>query len=137
MRRRQLLFASLAVPLACAAETRPAAVRGRLTQPGGKPPILETPDHKFIPLDGDAATLGVLRDKRLAEADLEALGQPSPGGVFQVGPIHTKAMFVHKDGNRLLITYWCDVCSIRTYTPGICWCCQEETALDLRKPEKE
>ena len=25
------------------------------------------------------------------------------------------------------------VCSIRTYTPGICYCCQDETALDLRE----
>ena len=137
MRRRQFLSASLAAPLVYAAEPRPAAVRGQLTQPEGKPPALETREHKFIPLAADAATLGVLQDKRLAGVDLEALGELSSGGVFQVGPIHTKSMFVHKDGSRLLITYWCDLCSIRTYTPGVCWCCQEETALELRKPEKD
>ncbi|MSV28734.1 MAG: hypothetical protein EXQ52_08315 [Bryobacterales bacterium] len=137
MRRRQFLSASLAVPLAYAAESGTATVRGKLTQLEGKAPALETQEHKFIPLGGDLATLGVLQDKRLAGVDLEALGEPSPGGAFQVGPIHTKAMFVHKDGSRLLITYWCDLCSIRTYTPGVCWCCQEETAVDLRKPEAE
>jgi hypothetical protein len=36
-----------------------------------------------------------------------------------------------------VITYWCDVCSIRTYTPGKCWCCQQETTLDLRDPDQQ
>jgi hypothetical protein len=35
-----------------------------------------------------------------------------------------------------MITYWCDVCSIRAYTPGPCVCCQQETTLDLRDPDK-
>ena len=55
---------------------------------------------------------------------------------FVVDPIHTRAMFVHKDGHVKVITYWCDVCSIRTYTPGPCWCCQKETLLDLRDPDQ-
>ena len=54
-----------------------------------------------------------------------------------VDPMHTKAMFVYKDGKKSRITYWCDLCSIRTYTPGICMCCQQETQLDLRDPDKE
>jgi hypothetical protein len=137
MVRRRFLFASLAIPAAFAGEPAPAAVRGKLGQPAGRLPELETAERGFIPLDGDDATRGVLRDKRLAAADLEAIGVLSSAGVFQVGPIHTKAMFVHKDGNRFAITYWCDVCSIRTYTPGLCLCCQEDTALDLRKPENE
>jgi hypothetical protein len=42
-------------------------------------------------------------------------------------------MFVHQGGKRLFVTYWCDVCSIRTYTPGLCLCCRKETDLDLRE----
>ena len=42
-----------------------------------------------------------------------------------------------KDGHVKVITYWCDVCSIRTYTPGPCWCCQKETLLDLRDPDQD
>ena len=27
--------------------------------------------------------------------------------------------------------YRCDVCNIDAFVPGLCWCCQEETELDL------
>ena len=128
------LLALLAVAsLAAAAES--VSVRGKLVQQPGKPPAVETRDGKLIALDGDEPTRGVLNDKRLAGFDLEAKGRFTAPGRFQVDPIHTRAMFVFKDGRARLITYWCDVCSIRTYTPGLCWCCQEETTLDLRDPE--
>ena len=115
----------------------PAAttIRGKLTQQDSKPAIVIS-DHQIAPLDGDGPTRGILNDKRLAGADLEAAGHFA-GAVFMVDPIHTKALHVHKDGKRLTISYWCDTCSIRTYTPGICWCCQEETELDLRDDGKE
>jgi hypothetical protein len=61
------------------------------------------------------------------------VGERGQGGVFVVDPIHKKAMFVVRGGKRLFVTYWCDICSIRTYTPGKCWCCQEETELDIRE----
>jgi hypothetical protein len=111
------------------------ALRGKLASaPDGKP-ALKTADGKLIPLTGDEDTIGVLKDQRLAGADFEVIGAFA-GDQFKVNPIHTRAMFVHKDGKRLMVTYWCDVCAIRTYTPGICWCCREETALDLREPDK-
>ena len=75
----------------------------------------------------------VLGDKRLAGMELELVGHFKNPGTFTVNPIHTKAMFVLKDSKKLFITYWCDVCSIRTHSPGRCWCCQEETNLDLRE----
>jgi hypothetical protein len=65
----------------------------------------------------------VLNDKRLAGFDLEAKGRFT-------GP-------VHKDGHVKVITYWCDVCSIRTYTPGPCRCGQKEPLLDLRDPDED
>ena len=110
-------------------------MRGKLVQQPGKPPAVETRDGKLIALDGDEPTRGVLKDKRLAGLDLEAKGRFTGPARFQVDPIHTRAMFVFKDGKARLITYWCDTCSIRTYTPGLCWCCQEETTLDLRDPD--
>ena len=127
-----LVFAGL-----CFADAGSVTVRGKLTQKPGQPPAIETSDHKFIPLDGDVPTQGVLKDKRLAGADLEVRGHYTSGDAFTVDPMHTKAMFVYKDGKKSRITYWCDLCSIRTYTPGICMCCQQETALDLRDPDKE
>lgn len=131
------LFAAVLFAMACFAETPATTIRGKLTQRDGKAPAIETAGHKFINLDGDEPTRGVLRDKRLAGVDIEATGHFSAADLFLVDPIHTRALHVYHDGKRHLISYWCDVCSIRTYTPGICWCCQAETALDLQDSERE
>lgn len=132
------LLLSGCLAAACLAQSPPSAtVRGILVQRSGKPPAVETAAHQIIFLDGDGPTKGVLNDHRLAGFDLEAKGHFTAPDQFLVDPIHTKAMFVHKDGHVKVITYWCDVCSIRTYTPGPCWCCQKETLLDLRDPDQD
>ena len=95
--------------------------------------MLSLPDGAAIPLRGDAPTMQVLADDRLNGVDLQISGQRNASGAIDIGPIHTRAMKVLRDGKALLITYWCEVCSIRTYAPGICVCCQDETALDLRE----
>jgi hypothetical protein len=136
MRRRDALLL-LALPAACFAEAAAATVaaaaptiRGKLTQRDGKP-ALELSDHRLIAVDGDESTRGVLNDPRLAGADLEAVGHLTSPNLFVVDPIYTKAMHVYKNGKRLSISYWCATCSIRTYTPGNCVCCQQWTDLDL------
>jgi hypothetical protein len=128
MRRRVLLL----LPAAAfhAAASSPASVRGKLL--ASDPPAIETPDGRRIPVDGDDQVRGVLRDKRVIGSDFEVVGSLDPNGVFQAAPIHENPLFVHKSGQRLFVTYWCDICAIRTRTPGVCWCCQEETELDLR-----
>ena len=137
MRFRDLsILAVLTVVAAFAAAPATSSIRGKLTQQDGKPAI-ELNGHKLIALDGDEPTRGILNDKRLAGADMEATGHFANSGVFAVDPIHTKALHVYKDGKRRTISYWCDTCSIRTYTPGICWCCQQDTALDLQDDDKE
>jgi hypothetical protein len=129
-RRFFLLLGSLRLP---AAGPR-TALRGRLAQSPLKPPMLRTPDGKMVELQGDEATMGVLRDTRLKDDDFEALGEFTGADRFRIDPIHERAMFVYRGGKRLVITYWCETCAIRTYTPGICICCQEETELDPRDP---
>ena len=69
-------------------------------------------------------------------ADLEAVGHLTSPNLFLVDPIYTKAMHVYKNGKRLSISYWCATCSIRTYTPGNCVCCQQWTDLDLEDDVK-
>ena len=133
VRRRHLLASLLFLPVISSAAGDPAGtLRGKLT----KGPALKTPDGKLISLSGDADTIGVLNDARLDGVDLEVNGKSDAPNRFTINPIHTRAIFVHKDGKRLLVTYWCDVCAIRTYTPGICWCCREDTALDLMDADK-
>lgn len=109
-------------------------MRGRLVQEEGQPPRIRTTEGRLVTLEGDPPTLGVLRDERLRAEDFEALGAFTGPDKFTVLPIHERAMFVWRKGKRLVITYWCDVCAIRTYSPGLCQCCQEPTALDPRDP---
>jgi hypothetical protein len=126
------------VLLPCLGQTpKSETLRGRLAQPDGGPPALETAVHKMIRLDGDEATRGVIGDQRLKGVEMEAKGHFTAPDRFLIDPIHTKAVLVHKDGRLKLVTYWCDVCSIRTYSPGPCWCCQKETTLDLRDPDEK
>ena len=136
--RLGVLLLSGCLAAACFGENpKPASIRGTLLQRPGKPPAIETADHHIISLDGDAPTQGVLNDKRLGGFDLEVKGHFTAPDHFLVDPIHTRAMFVHRDGHLKVITYWCDTCSIRTYAPGPCWCCQKETTLDLRDPDQD
>jgi hypothetical protein len=102
-----------------------------------KGPALKTSDGKLIHPTGDSATEGVLNDQRLLGMDMELLGHFESPDRFAVNPIHTRSIFVYKNGKRLVVTYWCDVCALRFYTPGKCWCCQQETELDLRDPDEK
>jgi hypothetical protein len=57
-------------------------------------------------------------------------------GALTTAPIHTRALFTYKNGHRSMGTCWRQACAIRTYKPGICWRCRDETAHDLIEPDK-
>jgi hypothetical protein len=132
MTRRYLLLS--AVPLAALRGQDKERARGRLIQESGLAPALLVSSGTTIQLAGDEASLAVLRDSRLKDADFEVVGQATAPNRFAVDPIHERALFVYRGGKRLVVTYWCEICSIRTYSPGQCVCCQEDTQLDLRDP---
>ena len=138
MQRRSFLLAFTAVPLGvvAAADGLPQQIlRGKLVKAADGRPAIET-GGKPKTLTGDESTLLVLNDRRLAGSDFEVVGGDSAGGTFAVNPIHMPSLFVYRDGKRLRVTYWCDICYIRTFSPGICWCCQQETKLDPVEPDK-
>ena len=145
MRRRQ--FSTIALTggvtlllrRARAATSQPAleTVKGKLIQHGDAPSTLQTDDGRTITLSGDDDSRKVLHDPRLAGVTLEGIGHFTTPDQFTLKPHFEKDMFVLKDGKRLLITYWCDICAIRTYAPGVCVCCQKWTDLDLRDPNQE
>jgi hypothetical protein len=118
---------------ALAAET----LHGKLDLHEGQPPILETAGHRKIALDGDETTRAVLGDLRVNGFEVEVRGHFTSPGNFLIDASHTHSLLVRRDGHLKLITYWCDVCSIRAYTPGPCRCCQRETTLDLRDPDEK
>ena len=138
-RRNILRLAASALPLlanAClplvTAQSAVGKIRGILKLNSSGSPVLAGKESE-ISIGGDIPTLAVFLDKRVHGLELELSGAFQPNGVFSTGPIHTKAMYVLRGDQRLFVTYWCDVCSIRTYSPGVCWCCQEETELDIRE----
>ncbi|MBZ5584341.1 MAG: hypothetical protein LAQ30_19435 [Acidobacteriia bacterium] len=128
----------LAAALFCAAsEPKTTTLRGKLIIAAGEPASLETADHQRVTLDGDESTRKILGDQRLNGYEVEAKGHFTAPRRFLIDPIHTRAMMVRQDGRLKMITYWCNVCSIRAYTPGPCVCCQRETTLDLRDPDAQ
>jgi hypothetical protein len=131
--RRSFLILLAGAPYSFAAPAD-SVLRGKLVQHDGKPPALETADHRLVPLTGDDATRKVLDDKRIAGMELEVTGHAASGGQFAIDRIETHSMVAIKDGKRYHVTYYCDVCAIRSFTPGLCVCCQQETRLDLIDP---
>lgn len=136
MVERRAFLSSLVLTLPVLRAQGSDSVRGKLISGPGDQPALQTQDGRIVFLDGDKPTIGVLKDGRIAGSDFEVLGASAPPDHFTVGPIHKRSMFVHKGDKKLMVTYWCDVCYIRTYSPGICWCCQKETDLDLIEREQ-
>jgi hypothetical protein len=131
MRGCLLLIVAAALVLH-AAEPKTETIEGRLSIQPGAPATLVTADHRTIELDGDKPTRLVLHDTRIDGMHVHATGHFTAVGRFLIDPQHKRALTVHKDDGEKMITYWCDVCGIRSYTPGPCVCCQAETELDLR-----
>src|SRR5437879_13684002 len=85
------------------------SIRGKLIQRDGKP-ALELSDHKLVPLDGDEPTRGVLKDKRLAGADLDATGHFTNPDQLLVGAIHTEGPPVCHGHNAPMLSNCYAVC---------------------------
>jgi hypothetical protein len=135
IRRRALVLLSAAAASLARAADEVAHVRGRLFQNPSQPPAIDTADGRHVVCEGDEETIAVLRDERLKDSDFEAVGRFVTSNRLQILPIHERALFVYRGGKKLVVTYWCPVCSIRTYSPGKCVCCQKETEFDPRDPK--
>lgn len=133
----RVLLLTLAVATASLASGPTPNARGKLTQQPGKPPAIEMANKQILYLNGDAPTVSILKDKRLAGVDLEVKGHFTSPNQFEIDTIENRALLVHKGDKLYRVTYYCDVCSIRTYSPGPCPCCQEETRLDLIDPSQD
>jgi hypothetical protein len=80
---------------------------------------LVTDDNKIYPLIKDDASRMLYKDAQLLNRPVRLTGRLVPGsGLLQVVNIHT---FV--EGKLHSVYYWCDICTIKTYEPGICACC--------------
>lgn len=136
--RIQLLRVTLAFLLLGTALAGPAlTLRGHLVVgPDGasrkdKRLVFVTNEGKEYSLSGDSVTEAQLRDPQLAGRQWELQGTVQPDGHFEV-----RRLFTLKDGKRHRVTYYCEVCHIRTHEPGRCMCCQDDTELqEIPAPE--
>jgi hypothetical protein len=111
-------------------------IRGKLIQPDSGPVSLVTGSTK-IEIRADKDSESILRDRRLAPLEIALHGHAVDATHFRLDPFFLKPINAVKDGKEMLVTYYCDVCSIRYYTPGRCVCCQEETRVDLHDESGE
>lgn len=133
---RVCLCVLAAVFLGAAAEPQTQTLEGKLVITEGQPPLVETAAHTRIHLEGDETTRSVLTDVRLNGFTVQTKGHFTAPERFLIDPSHTRPMLVRQEGKLKMITYWCEVCHIRAYTPGPCVCCFRETTLDLRDPNQ-
>ena len=105
-------------------------LRGRVETVGDGDPQKDTPltfvtsDGKRVTVAGDRFSNGQLLDPRLAEREWELEGKFHPDGHFEI-----LKLFTISQGKRNRVTYWCEICYIRSHEPGRCMCCQAETEL--------
>jgi hypothetical protein len=79
---------------------------------------LKTDDGKVYPLVNDAGARMFFKDAALLKRPMSLTGRLVAGSFLQV----VAAQSV-RDGKLHDLYYWCDICTIRTYQPGICECC--------------
>jgi len=111
-------------------------LRGKLVLTDGKPPAVETAEHKLVGPGWRRAHPQGPRRSRLNGFEIKAKVRFMAPDRFPIDPIHTRALLARQGGKLRMITYWCDTCSIRSFTPGPRVCCQRETTLDLRDPDE-
>ena len=121
---RLSLTLAAAVALSAGPADQDQVLRGRIRQQAGGPPVLQTADGKLYAVAGDEFTRGQMADPKLNGREIELEGRLTGSGAFEAAKIYTL-----KDGKRFRVTYWCDICAIRTHMPGRCMCCQAETEL--------
>jgi len=120
--------------LGAAAETQ--TLDGNLVIAEGQAPLLEMAGHKLIHLDGDETTRSVLTDVRLNGFTVQAKGHFTAPDKFLIDPSHTRSMLVRQEGRLKMITYWCEVCHIRAYTPGRACAATAKPRWNLRDPSQ-
>jgi len=127
--RRFILLSALLSAHLAGAEPKGGAspkrtLRARLIAPVEDPVRVrdEQGDEYVLELDVDGTH--TLHDPILVDRMWEFEGRRTPEGRFEVSK-----MFTIKDGVRHKVTYYCEVCHIVSFRPGLCMCCQDDVAL--------
>ncbi len=77
--------------------------------------------YKFLPADPRSE---IFSDSRIRTQELEISGWLVGGNRLQIVEIHSV-----RDEQLNEVYYRCDVCNIKSYAPGPCWCCGQKFQL--------
>ena len=114
-----------AAALAAADASERVTVRGTITAVEDEPIVLTTDSGAALELIVEEAdTFHTFHDPELADRTWELEGFHRGDNQFEV-----RALFTIKDGERFKVTYYCEICHITSYRPGMCMCCQEDVEL--------
>jgi hypothetical protein len=80
--------------------------------------------HRLSPTDPRVV---MLTDKRVRSRELQITAWQDEDGELAI--VHLYSVI---DGQLHEPYYYCETCSIRSYTPGPCWCCQKP--FEFREP---
>ena len=84
--------------------------------------VLVSEDGKVHPLVKDAGSRMFFLDAKLRKRLVRLTGRLLPNSTYlQVVNVHS-----YVKGQLHDVYYWCDICTIRGFEPGICDCCGEK-----------
>jgi hypothetical protein len=83
--------------------------------------------HRLSPADPRVV---MLTDRRVRARELQITAWQDEDGQLAIVHLYTVI-----DGRLHEPYYYCTTCSIRAYTPGLCWCCQKP--FEFREPPVE
>ncbi len=93
---------------------------------------LETPDGELLPIMKEDRGRGFWKDQRLRGIELELQVRRYKG----VPLVQVLRVYRLKDGKKVELDYWCEVCAIQMFELKQCECCQGPTILRERPMEK-
>jgi hypothetical protein len=74
--------------------------------------------HQVSPVDTNAA---IFTDSRVRQRELQVTAKLNDKQLLDI--IHVQSI---RDGKLYDIYYFCEICNIRAYAPGLCPCCRNE-----------
>jgi len=86
---------------------------------------LETTDGKLHPFLASDPLAAIFEDPRVRGQEVAVRARPRPDGALEIVKVHSV-----KQGKLYDVHYFCEVCNITAYAPGLCPCCRREMELE-------
>ena len=86
---------------------------------------LETGDGKLHPFLASDPLAAVFEDPRVRGQEVVVRARPRPDGALEIVKVYSV-----KQGKLHDVHYYCEICNITAYAPGLCPCCRREMELE-------